>query len=262
MSDFVPGLEGVIAFESEIAEPDKDGGSLRYRGVDIEELVGKVSFGDAWGLLVDNSFTPGLPPFNTLELPVRSGDVRDHVMHSEWFDVPQATVEAVAACRVRGGKVVAVGTTTLRALESAAQSGQLEAGARETDIFITPGFEFRVVDRLVTNFHLPKSTLMMLVSALAGYEHIRAIYAHAIAQRLARARNPHRPGRRRCRAADLAGLLAQQHVEPFVRGDQRGAHPPHAGAKHEHVGFVIPAHQGSGPPAGAKRVGSLPLGAA
>jgi len=76
MSDFVPGLEGVIAFETEIAEPDKDGGSLRYRGVDIEQLVGQTSFGDVWGLLVDNSFTPGLPPFNTLELPVHSGDVR------------------------------------------------------------------------------------------------------------------------------------------------------------------------------------------
>src|SRR5690348_4183133 len=76
MSDFVPGLEGVIAFETEIAEPDKDGGSLRYRGVDIEELVGKTSYGDVWGLLVDNSFTPGLPPFNNMELPVRSGDVR------------------------------------------------------------------------------------------------------------------------------------------------------------------------------------------
>ena len=76
MSDFVPGLEGVIAFETEIAEPDKDGGSLRYRGVDIEELVGKTSYGDVWGLLVDNSFTPGLPPFNNMELPIRSGDVR------------------------------------------------------------------------------------------------------------------------------------------------------------------------------------------
>jgi citrate synthase len=76
MSDFVPGLEGVVAFETEIAVADKDGGSLRYRGVDIEELVGTVSFGDAWGLLVDNSFSPGLPPFNTLELPTRSGDVR------------------------------------------------------------------------------------------------------------------------------------------------------------------------------------------
>jgi citrate synthase len=76
MSDFVPGLEGVIAFETEIAEPDRDGGSLRYRGVDIEQLVGQTSFGDVWGLLVDNSFAPGLPPFNTLRLPVHSGDVR------------------------------------------------------------------------------------------------------------------------------------------------------------------------------------------
>jgi S-adenosylmethionine:tRNA ribosyltransferase-isomerase len=79
--------------------------------------------------------------------------------------------------------VVAVGTTTLRALESAALGGELQAGARETDIFITPGFEFRVVDRLVTNFHLPKSTLMMLVSALAGHARVMALYRHAIAQR-------------------------------------------------------------------------------
>ncbi|MBV8035615.1 tRNA preQ1(34) S-adenosylmethionine ribosyltransferase-isomerase QueA [Roseateles sp.] len=115
--------------------------------------------------------------------PVRVEQLSEHKMHSEWFDVPQATVDAIAACRARGGRVVAVGTTTLRALESAASGGVLQPGARETDIFITPGFEFRVVDRLVTNFHLPKSTLMMLVSALAGYEHIRAVYAHAIEQR-------------------------------------------------------------------------------
>jgi S-adenosylmethionine:tRNA ribosyltransferase-isomerase len=115
--------------------------------------------------------------------PVRVEKLDEHKMHSEWFEVPQATVDAVAACRARGGSVVAVGTTTLRALESAALGGQLQAGARETDIFITPGFNFRVVDRLVTNFHLPKSTLMMLVSAFAGYEHIRAVYTHAIAQR-------------------------------------------------------------------------------
>ncbi|HEY1129593.1 MAG TPA: tRNA preQ1(34) S-adenosylmethionine ribosyltransferase-isomerase QueA [Roseateles sp.] len=115
--------------------------------------------------------------------PVRVDRLSEHKMHSEWFEVPQSTVDAVAACRARGGNVVAVGTTTLRALESAAHGGRLEAGARETDIFITPGFEFRVVDRLVTNFHLPKSTLMMLVSALAGYERIRALYAHAIVQR-------------------------------------------------------------------------------
>jgi S-adenosylmethionine:tRNA ribosyltransferase-isomerase len=115
--------------------------------------------------------------------PVRSEKLAEHRMHSEWFEVPQVTVEAIAAARAAGRRVVAVGTTTLRALESAALSGELIAGARDTDIFITPGFEFRVVDRLLTNFHLPKSTLMMLVSAFAGYEHVMALYRHAIAQR-------------------------------------------------------------------------------
>ncbi|MFM8796922.1 MAG: S-adenosylmethionine:tRNA ribosyltransferase-isomerase, partial [Betaproteobacteria bacterium] len=87
--------------------------------------------------------------------------------------------------RARGGRVWAAGTTTLRALESAARTadGRLQAGSRDTDIFITPGFEFRVVDGLITNFHLPKSTLMMLVSAFAGYDHIMALYRHAIASR-------------------------------------------------------------------------------
>ena len=115
--------------------------------------------------------------------PVRVEKLDEHKMHSEWFEVPQATVDAVSACRARGGRVVAVGTTTLRALESAARGGALQAGARETDIFITPGFEFRVVDRLVTNFHLPRSTLMMLVSALAGHAHVMALYRHAIRER-------------------------------------------------------------------------------
>ena len=114
--------------------------------------------------------------------PVRVDNLADHKMHSEWFEVSEATVAAVAACRARGGRVVAVGTTTLRALESAALGGGLRAGARETEIFITPGFQFQVVDRLITNFHLPKSTLMMLVSAFAGYEPIMALYRHAIAQ--------------------------------------------------------------------------------
>ena len=114
--------------------------------------------------------------------PVRVERIAEHQMHSECFEVPTATVEAIAQTRARGGRVVAVGTTTLRALESAARGGTLQAGASETSIFITPGFEFRVVDRLVTNFHLPKSTLMMLVSAFAGYEHVMALYRHAIAQ--------------------------------------------------------------------------------
>ena len=115
--------------------------------------------------------------------PVRSDDLKGHRMHSEWFDVPDATVQAIARTRAAGGRIVAVGTTTLRALESAALSGALQAGSRDTDIFITPGFAFRVVDVLVTNFHLPKSTLMMLVSAFAGFDHIRALYAHAIRER-------------------------------------------------------------------------------
>ena len=115
--------------------------------------------------------------------PVRVENIAEHQMHSEWFNVPQATVDAIQACRERGGRVVAVGTTTLRALESAGRGGRLQAGAAETEIFITPGFDFQVVDALITNFHLPKSTLMMLVSALAGHAHIMALYRHAVAAR-------------------------------------------------------------------------------
>ena len=115
--------------------------------------------------------------------PVRTDNLAEHRMHSEWFDVPAATVQAIERTRATCGRVVAVGTTTLRALESAALGGTLRAGSRDTDIFITPGFGFRVVDVLITNFHLPKSTLMMLVSAFAGFDHIRALYAHAIEQR-------------------------------------------------------------------------------
>ena len=116
-------------------------------------------------------------------LPVQTEDLRHHRMHSEWFDIPPPTLDAISRVRTRGGRVVAVGTTTLRALESAAIDGRLRAGPRETDLFITPGYRFRVVDRLLTNFHLPKSTLLMLVSAFAGYDAIRAAYAHAIADR-------------------------------------------------------------------------------
>jgi len=104
-------------------------------------------------------------------------------MHSEWYTLAQATVDAVQAAKKRGNQVVAVGTTSLRALESASQSGSLCAGSANTQLFITPGYVFKTVDRLVTNFHLPKSTLLMLVSAFAGYARVRAAYAHAIAQR-------------------------------------------------------------------------------
>jgi S-adenosylmethionine:tRNA ribosyltransferase-isomerase len=119
--------------------------------------------------------------------PVRAENLAEHKMHSEWFDVNAAAVAAIDAARLRGGRVVAVGTTTLRALESAARPGPesagLQADTRETDIFITPGFDFRVVDVLVTNFHLPKSTLLMLVSAFSGHERVMAFYEYAIAQR-------------------------------------------------------------------------------
>lgn len=115
--------------------------------------------------------------------PVRSQDLSQHVMHSEWYEVPQASVEAITAARERGGRVLAIGTTTLRALESAAATGTLTAGLGETRLFILPGFRFRVVERLLTNFHLPRSTLLMLVSAFGGMDNIRRAYRHAIDQR-------------------------------------------------------------------------------
>ena len=112
--------------------------------------------------------------------PVKAENIADHVMHFERFEVPPATLLAIAACKARGGRVVAVGTTTVRALESHAKFG---ADCNDTNIFITPGFRFEMVDLLLTNFHLPKSTLMMLVSAFAGYEHIMGLYQHAIDKR-------------------------------------------------------------------------------
>ena len=116
--------------------------------------------------------------------PVQCEDLSQHRMHSEWYSVPESTAAAVAATVARGGQVVAVGTTTLRALESSALAdGTVRAGSAETALFVTPGFGFRVVDRLLTNFHLPRSTLLMLVSAFAGYDNVRAAYAHAIATR-------------------------------------------------------------------------------
>ena len=112
--------------------------------------------------------------------PVKTENIAEHTMHAERYDVPPATQQAIADCHARGGRVVAVGTTTVRTLESWAGSGQAQG---DTQIFITPGFVFRHVDLLITNFHLPRSTLMMLVSALAGYERVMALYAHAIRER-------------------------------------------------------------------------------
>jgi S-adenosylmethionine:tRNA ribosyltransferase-isomerase len=115
--------------------------------------------------------------------PMRVENVAEHRMHAERVDVPAATVEAIVAARGRGGRVVAVGTTVVRALESAAAGGSLAEFTGETDIFIRPGHRFRVVDALLTNFHLPESTLLVLVSAFAGREHVLAAYHHAIAGR-------------------------------------------------------------------------------
>jgi len=134
--------------------------------------------------------------------PVSSDDLSRHRMHAEVYDIPRSTAEAIAATRARGGRVMAVGTTTLRALEAAAvptarrpadanslgvqapgETAPIRAGHGETALFITPGYAFRVVDRLLTNFHLPRSTLLMLVSAFAGYEAMREAYAHAVAKR-------------------------------------------------------------------------------
>jgi S-adenosylmethionine:tRNA ribosyltransferase-isomerase len=118
--------------------------------------------------------------------PVRVDDIAAHRMHAEVFEVPQATADAVAATRARGGRVVAVGTTAVRSLESAAAAagdGRLRAATGETRLFITPGTRFRIVDALVTNFHLPESTLLMLVSAFATREHVLRAYAHAVSQK-------------------------------------------------------------------------------
>ena len=109
--------------------------------------------------------------------PVKAENLAEHQMHSEWYDMPLSTQQAIADCRARGGRIIAVGTTTVRTLESWAQTGQTTG---DTRIFITPGFDFKVVNLLVTNFHLPKSSLMMLVSAFAGYDHVMELYRHAI----------------------------------------------------------------------------------
>lgn len=116
--------------------------------------------------------------------PVRADDIADHVMHSETYHIPQATVDAIAHAKATGRRILAVGTTSLRALEACAAShrGELVAGFGDTRIFITPGFRFQVVERLLTNFHLPRSTLLMLVSAFAGMDNIRQVYRHAVQQ--------------------------------------------------------------------------------
>ena len=115
--------------------------------------------------------------------PVRVDNIEDHHMHAEWLEVPQSACEAIAAARARGGRVVAVGTTAVRSLETAAQGGSLKPFSGDSRIFIYPPYQFRVVDAIITNFHLPESTLLMLVSAFVGRESIMAAYRHAVEQR-------------------------------------------------------------------------------
>ena len=115
--------------------------------------------------------------------PVKDDDIRDHTMHSEWFEISEDVVEKIRQTKAKGGRVVAVGTTSVRTLESAALDGELKACSGDTDIFIYPGFTFKVVDALITNFHLPESTLIMLVSALASRESVLNAYAEAVQER-------------------------------------------------------------------------------
>jgi len=114
--------------------------------------------------------------------PVRVDNLADHVMHKEYYSVSQQTVEAIQQTKEKGGRIIAIGTTAVRALESASTTGHIQAGFGDTDLFITPGYSFKSVDAMLTNFHLPESTLLMLISAFAGYDHVMQAYQHAINQ--------------------------------------------------------------------------------
>lgn len=175
-----------------IDRPDEAADRERYQTV-YAQRAGAVAAPTA-GLHFDDELLAALrekgveTAFVTLHVgagtfqPVRVERIEDHHMHQEWLEVSQAVVDAVAACRARGGRVIAVGTTSVRSLESAARDGELKAFSGDTDIFIYPGKPFHVVDALVTNFHLPESTLLMLVSAFAGYAETMAAYTAAVEQ--------------------------------------------------------------------------------
>ncbi|GLZ85835.1 S-adenosylmethionine:tRNA ribosyltransferase-isomerase [Metapseudomonas resinovorans] len=175
-----------------IDRPDEDADRERYQTV-YARHAGAVAAPTA-GLHFDQDLLAAIAAkgvesaFVTLHVgagtfqPVRVERIEDHHMHREWLEVGQDVVDAVAACRARGGRVIAVGTTSVRSLESAARDGHLKAFSGDTDIFLYPGRPFHVVDALVTNFHLPESTLLMLVSAFAGYPETMAAYAAAVEQ--------------------------------------------------------------------------------
>ncbi|WP_137885008.1 tRNA preQ1(34) S-adenosylmethionine ribosyltransferase-isomerase QueA [Pseudomonas sp. 2FE] len=191
--DVLPLLErvGHMPLPPYIDRPDDAADRERYQTV-YAERAGAVAAPTA-GLHFDQALLAAIrdkgieTAFVTLHVgagtfqPVRVERIEDHHMHNEWLEVGQDVVDAVAACRRRGGRVIAVGTTSVRSLESAARDGQLKPFCGDTDIFIYPGRPFHVVDALVTNFHLPESTLLMLVSAFAGYPETMAAYAAAVA---------------------------------------------------------------------------------
>lgn len=190
--DVLPLLErvGHMPLPPYIDRPDEAADRERYQTV-YAERAGAVAAPTA-GLHFDDDLLQAIrekgvdTAFVTLHVgagtfqPVRVEKIEDHHMHSEWLEVGQDVVDAVAACRARGGRVIAVGTTSVRSLESAARDGQLKPFSGDTDIFLYPGRPFHVVDALVTNFHLPESTLLMLVSAFAGYPQTMAAYAAAV----------------------------------------------------------------------------------
>jgi S-adenosylmethionine:tRNA ribosyltransferase-isomerase len=184
---------GHIPLPPYVDRPDESTDRERYQTVYAKQ-AGAVAAPTA-GLHFDNKLLDLLREkgveitFVTLHVgagtfqPVRVDRIEDHVMHSEVVHVPQTTVDAVERTRARGGRVVAVGTTSVRSLESASRGGRLRTFRGETDIFIKPGYRFETVDALITNFHLPESTLIMLVSAFAGYNHVISAYEKAVEER-------------------------------------------------------------------------------
>ncbi|OQW79569.1 MAG: tRNA preQ1(34) S-adenosylmethionine ribosyltransferase-isomerase QueA [Proteobacteria bacterium ST_bin11] len=184
---------GHIPLPPYISRSDEASDLDRYQTVFAEQL-GAVAAPTA-GLHFDQTILDRLDQkgvartFVTLHIgsgtfrPVRVEDLSEHLMHTEFYNVSQACVDAVNQARARGGRIVAIGTTAVRALESASRSGVLQAGLGDTDLFITPGYSFKSVDALLTNFHLPESTLLMLVSAFAGYDAVMNAYHHAIEQK-------------------------------------------------------------------------------
>lgn len=176
-----------------ISREDTQGDRLRYQTV-YAEVPGAVAAPTA-GLHFDDKLLQQIKDAGiasatvTLHVgagtyqPVRADNIEDHHMHAEWLQVPQSTVDLIAATKERGGRVIAVGTTAVRSLETVAQDGELRTFSGDSRIFIYPGYQFKVVDAMITNFHLPESTLLMLLSAFAEHQHTMAAYVHAVEQR-------------------------------------------------------------------------------